>query len=238
MAINWSLLGNQQNQFQNAMAMGAQVGSAAAERKNQEGYRNALMSYDPSNPDSAKDVMRYNPDVGFKLQQQAALQQRTAQEREMGAVPVVLRMLQAAKNNPEQYGAILSQAQRMGIPGVERAPQQFDPGWIDGQIATLSAFTSPQGREALSTAGKEAADAGFQPGTAEFNDFVRNRLTAGDRKTIPFQPGGGVIEYDPSTGQTRILAAPSGAPGVMEIPPPPEGYTLDGDVSGNAGGGF
>lgn len=43
MAINWNLLGNQQGQFQNALAMGAQFGAAAAERRNKKEYTNALL---------------------------------------------------------------------------------------------------------------------------------------------------------------------------------------------------
>ena len=227
-----------QSGFQNALQMGLQFGQQAAEGANRRGFNNALANVDLSNPDSIKEVTRFRPEVGIQLQQQAQQQQAAARKAEQDAIPIVLNMLKAAKNNPEQYGAILARAQQLGIPGIENAPQQFDPNWIDSQITTLSAFATPQGREALSTAGKEAVDAGFQPGTPEFAAEVRRRLQAGDKKTIPFQPGGGIIEYDPATGETRILAGPSGSPSAVQVPPPPEGFTLDGDVSGNAGGGF
>lgn len=64
---------------QNALQMGLQLGARAAESANRKGFNNALMAYDPSNPDSAKEVMRYNPQVGMQLQQQSQAQQRQAQ---------------------------------------------------------------------------------------------------------------------------------------------------------------
>ena len=69
--------------FQNALAMGMQMGAQAREARERKEYRNALANYDPSNPESIKAVMAVDPRTGLQLQQQAAEQQAKQREGEL-----------------------------------------------------------------------------------------------------------------------------------------------------------
>lgn len=198
MAANWSLAGG--NGFQNALATGLQIGQGIRQQQREDEDRNLLM----------------------QQRQDQKLERQQTQERE--AIPVTLNMLRAA--TPENWQGLRQRAIQLGIPGAQNSPEQFDPQWVSSTAQQLQAFSTPEGKEAVSTAGKEAVDAGYRPGTNEFNTFVRNRLTAADRRTIPLQAGGAVAEYDPATGQARLVVAPNtggapvGSPASASGPPP------------------
>lgn len=161
-------------------------------------------------------LAKINPRLALQAQDRVAGQEsaraKLMQEHRaaaLQAIPVVTNMLKQAKERPEAWGAILSKAQQLGIPGIEAAPAQYDPAWVDGQIQMFEAFSTPEGREALSTAGKQATDEGLKPGSPEFSARVKEIWNVGERKLISTQPGGGVAGYDPVTGRTEMVIAPN-----------------------------
>lgn len=261
--IQWGLAGG--NGTQNAFAQGFQIGEAIKRRQVEQQTSNALSGLvaNPQQDDAQfSELIKGLPgNAALQLTQARQQYQQQARQQERDAIPVTLNMLRAA--TPENWQGLRQRAIQLGIPGAQKSPEQYDQNWIGSTVQQLQAFSTPQGREAASTAGKEAVDAGYQPGTAEFNNFVRQRLTAGDRRTIPLQPGGSVAEYDPATGQARLVIAPNngsaqtGSPVSGELPritdpaqarrlPPgsqfllPDGRigTVPGGGSSNAAGGF
>lgn len=219
--------------FQNALSMGLQFGAQAAEAANRRGFNNALASVDLSNPESIKEVTKFRPEVGMQLQQQAQAQQAAAAKSRNEGVEDFLPLVAKAAESPESWAQIYAASAAAGrdMSGI---PREYDPEWAQGMITLHQA--SQSGMDLTEKAKNVMMGLPPEQRSIDNPEFIKRM--AREVKTIPFQPGGGVIEYDENTGETRILAAPSGLPGTMEIPPPPAGFTLDGDVSGNAGGGF
>lgn len=210
---NWGLL--QQNGPQNALMQGLAMGQGIAQRREARDYRNALL-------EERQDARR--------AQQEAA--QRAESQNQ---AQVMRRLLKHAEQSPEGYAQALGAAQQLGID-VSGAPQQYDPSWVAQQRFIMDALESPQGKEILSTAGKQAHDEGYQQGTPEFASRVRQIVNAGLTQITSVEAGGTIAGVNRATGETNIIASPSGAQ--ADIPPLPPGFVLEGDASGNASSGF
>ena len=261
--MNWGP-GPQQG-FINALAIGQNAGAnfmrafqQGRAMKEQRDYRNALAQYDPSKPETLQPIMAVRPDVGLQLrgqieQRQAAAAQAEAagQDRRLKQLPVMTRLLEASQDQAS-YERNVGIARQYGID-TSALPQQFDPAWRDQQLSTMKVLSTPEGQEALSTAGKIAADRGFKPGTPEFNQAVTEIWTIEQNKTIPYQAGGNVINYNPVTRQSTPLvqgqgAAPSAPPkpGTVEDgyrfkggnPADPSAWEPVGGAGGNVSGSF
>lgn len=213
--IAWGLSGG--NSFNNALAMGMQFGQQIRQRREEKEYRNALAGYDPSNPETIKPVMAVDPRLGVQLQRDAASQQQAQQQKQSQDMANMRRLLKHAEQSPEGWAQALGAAQSMGLD-LSQVPQQYDPAWAQQQLFILDAFETPQGQEALSTAGKIAADMGFRPGTPEYNQKVTEIWTADQFKTIPVTAGGNVVGYNPATGEGRYVVGGAAAQGGGNIP--------------------
>lgn len=195
--INWGLA--QGNGFQNALATGMQMGAQAREAADRREYRNALAQYDPNNPDTLKAVMQVDPRTGMQLQnQQAQAQQHQAQmqaqqqQQRKADLPMLGKLLNFASQGPDQWQQAIGVAQQYGID-ISGIPQQFDPDWAKSQATVIGALSTPEGQEALSTAGKQAVDMGFRPGTPEFQ-----------AKVTEIWQQNGAIPYTDAQGATRL----------------------------------
>ena len=197
MAIQWGLAGN--GGFQNAFAMGQHLGNQIRQTR----ADNALAAY-AKNPgeETLGGVIEADPRLGYRLREHEAERAAAARKEQLGAIPTTINMLRAAKANPQAYGAIRAQAIQMGIPGAESVPEQFDPAWVDQQLTTMEAFATPQGQEALSTAGKQAMDLGYRPGTPEFASVTRQIIEAGMARP-----------YTGAQGETRLYTPQIGGQG-------------------------
>lgn len=130
-----------QNGFQNALAMGMQMGAQAREAKERKEYKNALAQFDPSNPESVKPIMALRPEVGLQLQgqiQQRQAQQTTQRKEDMG---VFRQLLGKAGESPEGWAQAMGAAQQMGLD-VSDVPPQYDPQWAQSQLFILDALES------------------------------------------------------------------------------------------------
>lgn len=253
--INWGLL-NSQPGFMDHFQFGMSLGRDMRARKDEEAQRNALAAYVTNpNEQTLGGVATLDPRLGMQLQdreaQNAAAQQKAAREKTL----TIAKLFDGVQDEGT-YQQRLQIAQRMGID-TSGAPPQFDPAWVqeNGMIMRFIA----EKPEAVSTFGKIALDEGFQPGTPQFAERVKQLVKADAMKTIPIQPGGAVIGYNTQTGETSQLVtpfqgmagAPSGGPPSPKTEadynalPPGAQYTApDGTVrvkgggSGNATGGF
>lgn len=232
MSINWQLgampdiAGNALNAFQQGQ-----------QQRREQDQRNALTAYATNPNDQSFNALlpTMKPEQAAQLVQQRqeyqAEQAATAQKTRIEQMGTVAQLLKAAKANPALYPQILSKAQSLGIP-IDGAPQQFDPAWVDSNIAMADAFMT-KGPEAFSNYGKIAMDLGLQPGTQPFNEKVASLYKADQVKTIPYTQGGGVAGYNPVSGEVVPIIQPNdgshpvGAPASGAVPPPPPGFHLD-----------
>lgn len=188
MAVNWGLAGNG---AQNALATGLHLGQLF--RQNQRD--NALL-----------EIRR--AELAERQETQAQEAARKRQEQRRADMPMVARLLDFAAQGEPQYQQARGIAQQYGID-VSQLPETFDPAWIEQQRTMVKALADPAKMEALSTAGKQAVDMGYKPGTPEFNSAVRDIFTASEAK--PYVVG----------GETRLYQPKIGGPGQVQGSAPP-----------------
>lgn len=248
--INFGLLQNAQNGFQNALANGMRAGQAMAgamQAREEAQQRNALSAY-AANPtrEGLGALARVDPHAAIAERGRfdQADQARTNNQRDQ--LPVITRLLEGV--TAENYGQRVAMAQQYGMD-VSSLPPQFDPVQIGNMQTMARAMQTPQGQEALSTAGKQAYDEGLQPGTPEFGARVTAIFNAQQQQTIPYQAGGNVITYNPVTGQATPLVQGAAAPTQGGAPQPgtiEDGYRFKGgnpadpsswEAVGGGGGG-
>lgn len=209
---NWGLL-NRDGGFQNALSQGYQMGSALKQRREEKELNNALAAYDPANPESWRDVAKVDPRTGIQLRGQQQQAQAQQMEQRRADMPMLAKLLETATDEAS-WQRNRQIAQQYGID-ISSAPQQFDPAWRDQQLMTLKAISTPEGMEALSSAGKVAADMGFKPGTPEYNDMVRQVWTESQSK--PYVVGGETRLYTPRMGaQAKAQIIPQKPAGMTD----------------------
>jgi hypothetical protein len=202
---NWSLMGGN-----NALAMfqfGANLGQQARASQEERALKEAVGAYatNPNDPNALAGVMKADPRLGMQFQQRQQEQAAKQQEAQRQRVQEVARLFDGI-NDEQTYQQRISLAQRMGVD-TAGVPANYDPAWVqENALIMRLAADKP---EALSTIGKEAVDAGYQPGSPEYASFVKQRIQAEAVKTIPYAPGGGVAGYNPLTGQTSTIVAPN-----------------------------
>jgi hypothetical protein len=207
MAVNWGLAGNGNNALQ-MFGVGAQMGQNLVDRREAREDRNALLQ------------MRQQ-EMDARAAERVAIQQRQQREDKRADLPFLTRLLDSATDEATYQNArAVAQEYDVDIAG---APETFGDGsWVAQQRQVLRTLQTPRGQEALSTAGKQAVDAGLQPGTPEFTAAVRQIITAGMA-----QP------YMGSQGETRLYTPdPFGGGGQAQGGPQPgaveDGYVFKG----------
>lgn len=204
--INWGL--GQQGGVQNALAMGMSMGQQAREARERKERRNALATY-AANPtkEGVAGLAQYAPEFAMQEGQRFRAEEAAQQQKQQADMGTVRKLLRFAKANPMQA---LQAAQQMGID-VSKLPQPSDPnfqGWVDQQLFITDALERPEGVEALSTAGKIAADMGFKPGTPEHADRTREIFLAESAKPYTNAQGGTSL-YIPQLGGSGQYTAPT-----------------------------
>lgn len=162
MPINWNLAGGGNN----ALAMfgvGAQMGQNLVDRREQREDRNALLA-------------QRQQQIDLQTREQAQQAQAQQQQQRRADLPMLGKLLDYAQDEPT-YQRARQVAQEYGVD-VSGLPPAFDPNWIAQQRQVVQLMQTQRGQEALSTAGKQAQDAGYRPGTPEFTTAVRQIITA------------------------------------------------------------
>lgn len=175
---NWNIL----PQPTNALAgfqYGAQLGQNMQDRQEEREYRNALLD-------------QRQQELAARQEQQRQAQTQAQQEQRRADLPMLGKLLDFAQDE-DTYQQARQVAQQYGVD-LTGVPETFGDGtWVAQQRQMVRLMQSPQGQEALSTAGKQAQDAGFRPGTPEFTQAVQQIITADLAKP-----------YTGSQGETRL----------------------------------
>lgn len=210
--INWGMVypQPQQNALSGVM-QGMQFGRAVAQEREQREARNALAEY-AVNPSEAglAGIAAHAPEFAMQERQRYQSQAAAAQQQQQDQLPIVSRLLNGA--TAENWQQRLAMAQQYGID-ISRVPQQFDPAWVSQTQTLVQAMQEPGGVEALSTAGRQAMDMGYEPGTPQFADVVTQIVTAGLAEP-----------YTGSQGETRLYQPQLRPPQQAQtnaVPPPP-----------------
>lgn len=195
--INWGL--GQGNNALAAFGQGMQLGTFARQAQEQREARkaeaegkNALAAYAGGDQAQMGAAMQYDPRAVLAIRGQVQGQEQAAAEQRRADLPTLTRLLEHASQGPEQWQQAIGVAQQYGID-TSSIPQQFDPEWAASQAQTLKLMQTPEAQEALSTAGKQAVDMGFQPGTPEFQ-----------AKVTEIWQQNGAIPYTDANGATRL----------------------------------
>lgn len=228
---NWGLMGGN-----NALAMfqfGAQLGRDARAQQEERALKAAVGAYatNPTDPNALAGVMKADPMLGMRFQQQQAQAEKARQEEEGRQRAQFRQLLKQAGENPAQaYMA----AQEIGIP-LNNVPRpespEFEP-WRQTQLFILNAMETPEGQNLLTNRAKEVM-LSLPPEQRDvqnpaFISAMNRAIQADAMKTIPYAPGGGVAGYNAMTGQTTTIIAPNsggvaaGTPvsGAPNTPPP------------------
>lgn len=232
MPVNWQMGIGQDvgGNAMNALLQGQQAGQQDQARKAMSAY-----AVNPT-PEGLNALAPHNPQFVMQQKQAEAEAEKLAQAESEKKAQESLRGVAKLFNgvgDEATYQQSLAVAQRMGLD-VSQAPPNFDANWVQENGRIFNYFAETPG--ALSTAGKQAIDEGYQPGTPEFHARVVDIGNAAAMKVIPMQPGGGVATYNPMTNQTNVVVqpndggAPMGAPAGQPAPAPqaPRGPTMSG----------
>lgn len=206
MATNWNLL---------QMPDIGQAFQQGQEMRRQSDGRNALAAYAANpNEQSLNALSPYNPQfvVQTKRQdQQFQLEQQKLQQKTHGEQMQVLGKLIAPVKDEASYQQALAAARQGGLD-VSTAPPSFDPAYI-GRTKMLVDAYNKDGGKAISAAGQQALDLGYQRDTPEFAQVVAQILEAGQAK--PYVVGGETRLYRPNF--TPAPQQPPSAPAVGVI---------------------
>lgn len=211
MPVNWGI-GAGNNALAN-FGYGVQLGQGIADRREAREQRNALLQ------------MR-EQEMAARQQQQEQQARQQQQQQRRADLPMLGKLLDYAQDEPT-YQQARQVAQQYGID-TSGLPETFDPNWIGQQRQVVQMLQTPQGQEALSNAGKQAMDAGFQPGTPEYTAVVRQIITASmaqpymgsQGETRLYTPdvfgGGGQVQggvpFDPNEWEVIEQGGPGGSP--------------------------
>lgn len=186
---------------------------AGQQARQQADHRNALAQYATNPSEQAlAPLAQFDPQFVMGERQRMAQAQQQHVQQQQQQLPMMARLLDHA-TDPASYAQALQMAQRYGLD-VSGAPPQFDPNWVNETKQLVAAVQTPQGQEALSSAGKIAADMGLKPGTPQFNAAVHDIFIAEQSKP-----------YTGAGGETRLYTPRIGGPGQMQgapVTPPPE----------------
>lgn len=217
MAVNWGLAGNGIGNALGMFQAGAQLGQSARVRQNERLTDNALsaLASNPRDEAALTSLGQVNPRLAMEFQQRNQQQAQQAQQQQRVSMEQVSQILNGV--TPENYAERLATARQWGVD-VSSAPAAYDPNWVSSQQQMAQLLQTPQGQEALSTAGKEAQDEGFRPGTPEFNRRVTERLNIADTRYIPVQAGGNVGVVAPGQAPRWAIGG-SGSPNQAQAQP-------------------
>lgn len=220
--------GNSQNALMQGMQVGTQLRQQREMRDREAALDNTyrgLMSGDTSAINSLANVPGMAGEA-YKIQIGVDRQRAEEGDASMKRMAQLADLLDDSTDEPS-YQRNLAVAQQLYGQLPSTVPQSFDPNWIGQQRRIVDVMLrEPQ---KLTTMAQELANAGFEPGTPEFMQAMRQRIALSDSKVISTTDGGMAGLYGPNGYQPLVVPNPGGvAPGApagsAALPP---GFVLD-----------
>jgi hypothetical protein len=179
---------------------------------------NGLAQFDPQFVMQAKQQQAQ----AARQQQQDMQQQQEQARQKMG---MVARLLDGVQDEGT-YQQGLAAAQQMGLD-VSQAPPQYDPNWV-GQQRMIASLFEKGNEQQLSGIARELTDAGYKPGTPEFNEamkgVIQNKYASeyvdgrgATRRRSALQLEGGPQPPPPNEAIAELRANPGSAAQFDEI---------------------
>lgn len=204
MAIDWSLA-----RQPNVLAMALDGYEQGKQMRREEASRNALgaLVQNPNDQAAFGTLAQNAPEYAmqFRGQQQ---QVQLGQAKQHGEQMQQLGRLLNHATDETTYQQSLAAAKQIGLD-VSTAPPQFDPNWVGQQRLVLQAFEKDGGAQ-ISGLARELSDAGYKPGTPEFQQAMATALRG---KYAP--------QYTDQQGNVRMGQLPP-LPGIGQAPRAPQ----------------
>lgn len=190
----------------------------------------------------------------YQRQQMEAQQQEAAAGKQREQAGLIAKLTTGVQDEGT-YQQRLAAARAYGID-VSAAPPNYDPEWVQTQNIIASTFLKPDGQKELTTTAQELAEAGYEPGTPEFQKAMAQRIAMKDSKVVTTTAGGMAGMLGPGGYQPLVLpndgsslaGAPAGGKTVVRTGKDASGRQVvqysDGSVeyagggAGNSVGGF
>lgn len=206
MAINWEL-GIAPDIVGNALAAFEQGKQMRMERDT----RNALgtLVTNPNDTAAFGNLAKNAPDVAMQFKQQQAEQQKAQREQHLQQVQTMSKLFGHAMRGPQQWQEAVQAAQQIGLD-TSSIPQQYDPSWAGQQKLIADTFLK-DGGQGMSGLAKELVDAGYKPGTPEFQSAMAQGIN-GKYGSDYVDEQGNVRRRSPLNIGGGQASAPQGAP--------------------------
>lgn len=149
--------------------------------------------------------------------EQQAREAELAQQREQAGM---IAKLTTGVTDEATYQQRLAAARQYGVD-VSGAPPNYDPNWVQTQNILATTFFR-EGPDKLTTTAQELVEMGLEPGTAQFQQAMAQRIAMKDSKIITTQAGGMASVLSPGGIQPVIVpndgSQTAGAPAGQGIP--------------------
>jgi hypothetical protein len=151
MAVNWAL-GLQQGPNAGEQFAGAFHQGQERARQNKGRAAMAALARDPTNKGALAALAEADPETAMRLQQQLHERSMKDLEQFQGTIKTAAEMLRNLKTrNPqlpdaEAYSVVRQSLIRMGAPGADHAPEQFDQGYFNGILSLADPEKGQQSR--------------------------------------------------------------------------------------------
>lgn len=219
MAIDWSMA-----RQPNVLAMAMEGYEQGKQMRREDATRNALgtLITNPNDTAAFSTLAQNAPEYAlqFRGQQQ---QVQVGQAKQRGDQMQQLGRLLNHATDETTYQQSLAAAKQIGLD-VSSAPPSFDPNWVGQQKLVLQAYEKDGGQQ-ISGLARELSDAGYKPGTPEFQQAMVTALRGKYAPQYTDQQGNvrmGQLPALPGTGQ-----APQAPQAAQIIPQRPQGVSDD-----------
>jgi hypothetical protein len=174
MPINWGLA--QGNGALEAFQVGNALGSQLRQRREQDQAKNALTAYAQNPSEQSLNALfpHMKPEQVFSVIQKRQEGQQQQQKQRLEQVGIMGKLL-ADVPDDTVYQQRLALARQYGID-TTNAPPSFDAPWI-ANMQTMVRAVQEDGGEKISGIARELVDAGFQPGTPQFNQAMQSVIS-------------------------------------------------------------
>jgi hypothetical protein len=156
--------------------------------------------------EQALGMRQQQMDMQRQQMEQAQQQRELEQQREQAGQ---IAQLTRGVADEATYQQRLQAARAYGID-VSGAPPQFDPDWVQTQNILAETFFR-EGPDKLTNTAQELQEAGFRPGTPEFQRAMAQRIAMQDSKVVNTTAGGMSGVLGPSGYHPFILPNPGTA---------------------------